>query len=160
MLSNEWLSTIDHQCVVKVAWWHGAVPICSALSGSCQYARGHEHGSLRSSCLAGPVVTFGHQAAWWPGAHWWLGLRGFRSPVDWRSSRMAGGSLVPRGCPGSSRWRAPGLLRLCLRVRRPRTTHQDKQSRPCKTHYSFLVGQDTHVLTLCCGSHPLGPTVD
>ena len=45
--------------------------------------------------------------------------------------------LMPRGCPGSSRWRALGLLRLCLRVRRPRTTHQDKQSCPCKTNCFF-----------------------
>ena len=33
-------------------------------------ARGHEHGAILSSCLAGPVVAFGRQAAWWPGAHW------------------------------------------------------------------------------------------
>ena len=46
---------------------------CQGLGGM---ARGHEHGALLSSCLAGPVVAFGHQAAWWPGAHWlsWMVL--------------------------------------------------------------------------------------
>ena len=67
---------------------------------------------------------------------------------------------MPRGCPGSFRWRTRGLLRLCLRVRRPRITHQDKQSRPCKTHCFFPRWSRHRDMTLCCGSHPLGLTVD
>ena len=87
----------------QVVWWHGAVPSCSALPGSWQYARGHEHGSYGqaawqacgcirpSSCLvAGCPLVAGT-------------LSGFRSPsqtpggnVNWCSSRMEGGSLLPR----------------------------------------------------------------
>ena len=40
---------------------------------------------LLSSCLAGPVVVFGHQAAWWPGVH--IG--------GWNPDRVSVSTLTP-----------------------------------------------------------------
>ena len=49
----------------------------------------------------------------------------------------------------------------CTRVRDARGPLTKTSSHvPARHTASFFVGQDTLVMTLCCGSHPLGPTVD
>ena len=53
------------------------VRLCVMLSLCCQAAWWHRvvsggHLAFRSSCLAGALVAFGRQAAWWPGAHYEL----------------------------------------------------------------------------------------
>ena len=70
----------------QVAWWHGAVPFCSALPRSWQYVRGLEHGSLRSSCLAGLWV---HLAVKLIGG--WVYIDG------WDSVRVSVSTSDPKG---------------------------------------------------------------
>ena len=49
----------------------------------------------------------------------------------------------------------------CTRVYDARGPLTKTSSRVLARHTaSFFVGQDTLVMTLCCDSHPLGPTVD
>ena len=69
-------------------------------------------------------------------------------------------SLVPRDV-----WAVLGGERVacygCTCVYDARGLLTKTSSRVLARHtVSFLVGQDTHVMTLCCGSHPFGPTVD